>query len=95
MYAVRFNYQRLLKHTTDLYYRAFPNDGPINKGLVYVVYLIELLQTLLMTHDAFTNFGYGFGDIPTLRDAHFDWLTIPIMSALGMIHQFKFLCTEI
>ncbi|KAJ7776725.1 hypothetical protein B0H14DRAFT_3587673 [Mycena olivaceomarginata] len=50
--------------------------------LVYTVYLLEVVQTILMTHDAFTNFGTGFGNTNTLRGVHFDWLTIPIMSGI-------------
>jgi len=67
-----------------LYYRAFPNDRAAIKWLVYIVYVLEVIQTILMTHDAFTNFGTGFGNISTLRGVHFDWLTIPIMSSLGI-----------
>ncbi|KAJ7256226.1 hypothetical protein B0H12DRAFT_519896 [Mycena haematopus] len=65
-----------------LYYRAFPNDRMPIQCLVYSVYLLEVVQTILMTHDAFTNFGTGFGNISTLRDVHFDWLTVPIMSGI-------------
>jgi hypothetical protein len=53
------------------------------KCLVYGVYAIELVETILITHDAFTTFGYGFGDISTFTKVGFDWLTIPVMSGLG------------
>ncbi|KAJ7793126.1 hypothetical protein B0H14DRAFT_3561322, partial [Mycena olivaceomarginata] len=66
-----------------LYYRAFPNDRMSIQCLVYTVYLLEVVQTILMTHDAFTNFGTGFGNTNTLRGVHFDWLTIPIMSGIA------------
>ncbi|KAF7377406.1 hypothetical protein MSAN_00162200 [Mycena sanguinolenta] len=62
--------------------KAFPNDRKPIQYLVYTVYLLELVQTILMTHDAFTNFGTGFGNTNTLRGVHFDWLTIPIMSGI-------------
>ncbi|KAF8176400.1 hypothetical protein K438DRAFT_1846884 [Mycena galopus ATCC 62051] len=65
-----------------LYYQAFPNDRRFIQCLVYTVYLLEVVQTILMTHDAFANFGTGFGNINTLRGAHFNWLTIPIMSGI-------------
>ncbi len=43
---------------------------------------------MLVTHDAFAMFGYGFGDIETLTDMHFNWLTVPIMSAAGTCSTF-------
>ncbi|KAK0241075.1 hypothetical protein EDD85DRAFT_1019950 [Armillaria nabsnona] len=64
-----------------LYYLAFPKDGTFTKSLVYGIYIVEFAQTMLVTHDAFAMFGYGFGDIETLTDMHFNWLTVPIMSA--------------
>ncbi|KAK0241046.1 hypothetical protein EDD85DRAFT_948138 [Armillaria nabsnona] len=64
-----------------LYYLAFPKDRKITKCLVYGVYIVEFVQTMLFTHDAFAMFGYGFGDIEALIRMNFNWLTIPIMSA--------------
>ncbi|KAJ7705706.1 hypothetical protein B0H16DRAFT_1635820 [Mycena metata] len=66
-----------------LYYEAFPKDRVWQKCLVYGVYTVELVQTILISHDAFANFGYGFGDISALTNMHFDWLTVPIMSGLA------------
>ncbi|KAK0188562.1 hypothetical protein F5146DRAFT_1140082 [Armillaria mellea] len=66
-----------------LYYLAFPNDGRGTKCLVYSTYVIEFVQTILMTHDVFVSFGYGFGDMDALIRVNFYWLTIPIMSAVA------------
>ncbi|KAK0214051.1 hypothetical protein IW262DRAFT_293319 [Armillaria fumosa] len=65
-----------------LYYLAFPKDRNSTKHLVYGIYIIEFVQTILFTHDAFAVFGYGFGDIEVLTRMHFNWLAIPIMSAV-------------
>ncbi|KAK0222463.1 hypothetical protein EDD85DRAFT_1028251 [Armillaria nabsnona] len=65
-----------------LYYLAFPKDRRFTKYLVYGIYIVEFVQTMLVTHDAFSMFGYGFGDIEALTDMHFDWLTVPIMSGV-------------
>ncbi|KAJ6468172.1 hypothetical protein DFH09DRAFT_1001040, partial [Mycena vulgaris] len=65
-----------------LYYQAFPDDRWSTKCLVYTVYTLELVQTILLTHDAFAMFGYGFGNPLALTEIGFDWLTIPIMSGL-------------
>ncbi|KAK0226623.1 hypothetical protein IW262DRAFT_1492017 [Armillaria fumosa] len=66
-----------------LYYLAFPNDRKFTKCLVYGVYIIEFVQTMIFTHDAFATFGYGFGDIEALTGMYFNWFTVPIMSAVS------------
>ncbi|PBK86520.1 hypothetical protein ARMGADRAFT_529581 [Armillaria gallica] len=65
-----------------LYYLAFPNDRKFIKYLVYGTYIVELVQTILLTHDAFAMFGYGFGDLDALTDVHLYWFFVPIMSAV-------------
>ncbi|PBK74734.1 hypothetical protein ARMSODRAFT_1080422 [Armillaria solidipes] len=67
----------------DLYYLAFPNDRRFTKYLVYGIYVIEFVQTMLVAHDAFATFGYGFGDMDALTGMNFFWLAGPIMSAVG------------
>lgn len=74
----------------DLYYLAFPKDRQFTKYLVYSIYVVELGQTVLITHDAFLVFGYGFGDIKVLTDMHSNWLTVPVMSGAGMCSIFCF-----
>ncbi|KAK0236470.1 hypothetical protein EDD85DRAFT_954338 [Armillaria nabsnona] len=66
-----------------LYYLAFPNDRRLLKYLVYGIYVIESVQTILVAHDMFATFGYGFGDIDALTRMNFLWLTVPIMSAVA------------
>ncbi|KAK0468790.1 hypothetical protein IW261DRAFT_1573396 [Armillaria novae-zelandiae] len=68
-----------------LYYLAFPKDKKFAKYLVYGIYIVEFVQTVLFTHDAFAEFGYGFGDIEALTAMNFNWLTVSIMSAVAMI----------
>ncbi|KAJ6530253.1 hypothetical protein B0H19DRAFT_1273915 [Mycena capillaripes] len=65
-----------------LYYQAFPNDKNSTKTLVYTVYTIVLVDTILITRDAFTTFAYGFGDPAALKEVNLYGLSIPIMSAL-------------
>ncbi|KAK0454320.1 hypothetical protein EV421DRAFT_1896246 [Armillaria borealis] len=65
-----------------LYYLAFPRDRQFTKYLVYGIYVVEFVQTMLVTHDAFVEFGYGFGDIEALTGVHFNWLIVPVMSAV-------------
>ncbi|KAK0451660.1 hypothetical protein EV421DRAFT_2031407 [Armillaria borealis] len=66
-----------------LYYLAFPNDRRFTKYLVYGIYVIELVQTVLVAHDLFAMLGYGFGDVDALTRINFRWLIVPIMSAVA------------
>ncbi|PBK88488.1 hypothetical protein ARMGADRAFT_358779 [Armillaria gallica] len=66
-----------------LYYLAFPKDRRFIKCLVYGIYIVEFVQTMIVTHDAFAAFGYGFGDIEALTDMDFIWLVVPIMGAIA------------
>ncbi|KAK0486415.1 hypothetical protein IW261DRAFT_1559816 [Armillaria novae-zelandiae] len=66
-----------------LYYLAFPNDRKITKYIVYGIYIIEFVLTILITHDAFKIFGYGFGDSDALTDGDFNYLVIPIMGGIA------------
>ncbi|KAK0486408.1 hypothetical protein IW261DRAFT_1559810 [Armillaria novae-zelandiae] len=68
-----------------LYYLAFPKDRRFVKCLVYGVYILELIQTILVTHDAFTVFGYGFGDFEALTEMHSNWLILPITIAIATV----------
>ncbi|KAJ7309470.1 hypothetical protein DFH08DRAFT_757351 [Mycena albidolilacea] len=65
-----------------LYYQAFPKDRLSTKCLVYSVYALELVETIIITRDAFATFAYGFSDISALNKINFNWLTIPVMSGL-------------
>ncbi|KAK0226561.1 hypothetical protein IW262DRAFT_1266478 [Armillaria fumosa] len=66
-----------------LYYLAFPKDRKCTKYLVYGIYIVEFVQTMLLTHDAFAVFGYGFGDLEALIEIHFSWLIVPIIGAVA------------
>ncbi|KAK0454288.1 hypothetical protein EV421DRAFT_1896218 [Armillaria borealis] len=66
-----------------LYYLAFPMDRKFTKCLVYGIYIVEFVQTMIFTHDAFATFGYGFGDVEALTGMYFNWFTVPIMSAVS------------
>ncbi|KAK0476506.1 hypothetical protein IW261DRAFT_1421798 [Armillaria novae-zelandiae] len=61
---------------------SFPKDRKFIKYLVYGIYIIEFVETILFTHDAFAKFGYGFGDIEALTRMDFNWIAVPIMSAV-------------
>ncbi|KNZ81051.1 hypothetical protein J132_03040 [Termitomyces sp. J132] len=66
----------------NYYYIAFPDDRLYCKILVYGVYLLESLQTVIITHDAFASFGAGFGSFEALDNIQLTCLSIPILSGI-------------
>ncbi len=82
---LRFFFQQIASNafSLDLYYLAFPNDSRLLKYLVYGIYVIESVQTILVAHDTFAMFGYGFGDMDALTRLNYNWITVPITSAVG------------
>jgi len=53
------------------------------KTVVYFVYLLEAVQTVLLTRDAFRVFGYGFGSMASLDAMAWIWFSVPIMSGIS------------
>ncbi|KAJ7029435.1 hypothetical protein C8F04DRAFT_40181 [Mycena alexandri] len=71
-----------------LYYQAFPNDRASTKGLVYTVYAIELVQTIIMARDSFAIFAHGFGDLGALASVHLEWFAVCVLGGIvGLIGQ--------
>ena len=68
---------------SDWYYVSFPHDGPLPKCLVYGIYAIEITQTILVSHDAFTAYAKFYGDLNELNAMQNEWLTVPVMSSIG------------
>ncbi|KAJ7486960.1 hypothetical protein FB451DRAFT_1228409 [Mycena latifolia] len=81
-YLFRWGLFGVLSVQLYIYHEAFPNDKLSVKCLVYTVYAIGLVETILITHDAFQTFGYGFGDFLALTKINFAWLHVPVASGL-------------
>jgi hypothetical protein len=50
---------------------------------VYGLYLVEVVQVILATHDAFNIYGAGWGNIAALNNLQWSWFDTPIMSGIG------------
>lgn len=72
------------RYDTDNYYLSFPRDPIYMKLLVYSSLLLEIAQTLMVTHDTFRIFATGYGDFSGLDDIHLLWLTLPILGGVGL-----------
>ncbi|KAJ8081124.1 hypothetical protein PM082_017965 [Marasmius tenuissimus] len=76
---------------TYIYYLGFPHDRWVPKGIVAVVFTLELVQTVLATKDGFDYFGAGWGDMTALDKVGLLWISIPVMTALlSCLVQFFF-----
>ncbi|KAF9013606.1 hypothetical protein BDZ89DRAFT_466601 [Hymenopellis radicata] len=73
-----------------LYYTAFPNDRWGSKALVYLVYVLELLQTIILTRDAYITWGINFTNIAILDEQGLTWFGVPVLTAIasGLVQSF-------
>ena len=67
----------------DIYYLRYPKDSWRIKSLVYGLYIAEVIQTSLLTHDAVIVLGRGWGDITVVTDMHTLWFSGAIMNGTG------------
>ena len=67
----------------DIYYVAFPNDKRLAKYLVYGIYLIETIQTILISHEAFDEYARGFGNLDALNAQGLKPIAVPIFTGIG------------
>ncbi|KAF9460010.1 hypothetical protein BDZ94DRAFT_1311874 [Collybia nuda] len=65
------------------YYLAFPKDRLVLKGLVYGLCLMETAQSILIAHDLFKIFAFGYGNVAELIDPQLTWVIAPIMTGIG------------
>lgn len=77
----------------DWYHISFPNDRWQLKCLVYTIYLIEFVQTILVSHDAFNAYAKFYGNLDELNAMQNEWLTVPVMSSIGKHHSKHFIST--
>ncbi|KAF9260913.1 hypothetical protein L218DRAFT_1050362 [Marasmius fiardii PR-910] len=74
-----------------LYYLAFPKDKLSMKLVVYVLLALDIVQTVLITRDAFFKFGTHFADTSIFPHLENLWLSVFIINAInGAIVQMFF-----
>ncbi|EKM52237.1 uncharacterized protein PHACADRAFT_125904 [Phanerochaete carnosa HHB-10118-sp] len=65
-----------------IYHLSFPNDGWVAQSLVYGVFAVDTVQTILVTNDVFNAYTRHFGQIEILVDIQTEWLAVPIFSGI-------------
>ena len=68
---------------TDLYFLAFPKDRVYLKCLVFGVYFLEFLQSVLVVDALCRAFVTRFGDVQALDQVETLWLSVPILTAIS------------
>ncbi|KAK1222543.1 hypothetical protein PQX77_014603, partial [Marasmius sp. AFHP31] len=67
-----------------LYYLAFrQQDGWAVKILVYGLFILEIVQTIVITCDVFVKYGLNFGKVEGLTAMRHNWFSIPTISAIN------------
>lgn len=79
--------QSLINLRKDIYWTAFPSDQWHTKALVYTLFVLDSLQSILLARDGFSIFAEGFGNVKRLNEIGDVWFTIPVLAALGQYHD--------
>ncbi|KAF8875054.1 hypothetical protein BD779DRAFT_1450397, partial [Infundibulicybe gibba] len=74
-----------------IYRLSFPDDRSRIKVLVYSLLLLETVQTVLSTADAFHWFAFGFGNMDRLAEFFLSNIDTPILgSVVAFVVQLVF-----
>ncbi|KAF8996709.1 hypothetical protein BDQ17DRAFT_1172193, partial [Cyathus striatus] len=70
-----------------LYYLAFPKDPLHNKIMVYIVFILETIQSAMIGRDVYVTFAKGFGNPDAINNIHLEWFTLPFLGSIvaGMV----------
>ncbi|KAF8155545.1 hypothetical protein B0H34DRAFT_798714 [Crassisporium funariophilum] len=66
-----------------------------HKALVYGIYAVEALQTILLSASGFQTYARGFGDPASLEKAGLLWLSVPILRGVVAFVAQTFYVTRI
>ncbi|PPQ84246.1 hypothetical protein CVT26_012354 [Gymnopilus dilepis] len=75
----------------NAYYIAFPKDRTMAKTIVYTIFILEVVQTGIVSHDIYASLASSFGDITAVDAIRTNWLSIPVSGGTsGFIGQIFF-----
>lgn len=67
----------------DIYYIAFPKDYWGLKGVVGLMYILEIVQLVIATRDGYESLATGWGDLAGLDQVRLEWLSVSISNTLS------------
>ncbi|KAF8963239.1 hypothetical protein BDZ97DRAFT_1821207 [Flammula alnicola] len=80
--CLNWGFMGVLAVQTYIYHLNFPNDTRAIKALVYGLVLLDMLQTGMVTADAFHWFVFGFGNMKQLDDTFLNSWDVPMLDAI-------------
>ena len=72
-----------LLNTKVTYSLSYNKDDCRTKVLVYGLFFLNTLQSILLLRDGFITFAQGFGDVDGLQNSHLEWLSVPYITSIG------------
>ena len=57
----------------DWYYIAFPKDRWLPKVLVYSIFILDTVQTIMVTDDVYNAYARNFGNVSTVDAVENEW----------------------
>ena len=73
----------------DIFYISSEKGRPLRKALVAFIFLLEIIQTVMATHDIFAALASGWGTPGALDHIYWSCVDVPIMSSIRTCrHQF-------
>ncbi|KAG9018562.1 hypothetical protein FRB90_011391 [Tulasnella sp. 427] len=67
-YLFNYGLYGILILQTYIYYLSFPRDNRLIKSLVYGLFFLDTIQTVMTTHNAWHFLSSGWGDVGVLSD---------------------------
>ncbi|KAJ7664422.1 hypothetical protein DFH06DRAFT_1323969 [Mycena polygramma] len=96
MLGICFNWGFMGLLVVQLYfYHSHFSDNKIIKALVYGLFTLDILQTVLVTADAFHWFVFGFGNVDQLDDTFLNSWDVPLLDAVVALIVQAFYCWRI
>ncbi|TBU37349.1 hypothetical protein BD309DRAFT_876619 [Dichomitus squalens] len=65
-----------------LYYLSFPKDGWIPRCLVYGIWTLDTVQTIIVTNDVYIAYAKRYGQLEVLGAMQNEWLAVPVFSGV-------------
>ncbi|KIM49811.1 hypothetical protein M413DRAFT_21948 [Hebeloma cylindrosporum] len=72
-----------VQESTDMYSLAFPKDRVYMRCLVYGVYFLQLVQSVLVIKTGYWIFVTSFGDVAVFDRIDMLWLSVPVISSIS------------
>ncbi|KAJ7032515.1 hypothetical protein C8F04DRAFT_1235299 [Mycena alexandri] len=73
----------VLLFQVGIYRSAFPKDSSISKALVWIIFFIEILETISNTRDGIRVFGTGWGNPEVVDQVGWAFFSVPIIGSIS------------